>query len=154
MAYDSICEVIHEGATVGKNVRNKRKRGSDHGRNSDQQQNRRIRVVRAHATGQATGKRMLGNYLTATSELIPFNWIRIKEIRDSQLTSPETVNETIKTKKSYAEVRRKPVEFQVGVKGMMKMSPERGDTFWQTGKAKPELYFGPFKNPRQDPEPF
>ncbi|GKE74854.1 reverse transcriptase domain-containing protein [Tanacetum coccineum] len=49
MAHDSMNHVICEEATVGKNVSNKRKWGSDHGRNSDQQQSKRIKVVRAHA---------------------------------------------------------------------------------------------------------
>ncbi|GJS56359.1 hypothetical protein Tco_0629721 [Tanacetum coccineum] len=34
--------------------------------------------------------------------------------------------------KNYVDVRRKPLEFQVGG-----ISVERSDTFWQTGKAKP-----------------
>ncbi|GJX42738.1 reverse transcriptase domain-containing protein [Tanacetum coccineum] len=50
MAHDSMNQVVREEATVGKNVRNKRKWGSDHGRDSDQQQSKRIEVVRAHAT--------------------------------------------------------------------------------------------------------
>ncbi|GKB84134.1 hypothetical protein Tco_0956406 [Tanacetum coccineum] len=51
MAHDSMNQVVREDATVGKNVSNKRKWGSDHGRDSDQQQSKRIEVVRAHATG-------------------------------------------------------------------------------------------------------
>ncbi|GKD44076.1 hypothetical protein Tco_1268721, partial [Tanacetum coccineum] len=54
MAHDSMNQVIREEATVGKNVRNKRKCGSDHGRDSDQQQSKR---------------RMLEICLTATSPL-------------------------------------------------------------------------------------
>ncbi|GJX48202.1 putative reverse transcriptase domain-containing protein [Tanacetum coccineum] len=50
--------------------------------------------------------------------------------------------------KSYADVGHKPIEFQVGDKVMLKVSPwkgvirfnERGETFWQTGKAEPALY--------------
>ncbi|GKD91922.1 putative reverse transcriptase domain-containing protein, partial [Tanacetum coccineum] len=67
------------------------------------------------------------------------------EVRDSQLTSPEIIHETteriiqIKShiqaacdrQKSYADVRRKPLEFQVGDKVMLKVSP------WS--------YIGPFK---------
>ncbi|GKB91528.1 hypothetical protein Tco_0963800 [Tanacetum coccineum] len=37
--------------------------------------------------------------------------------------------------KSYANVRRKPLEFQVG-----DVFVERSDMFWQTGKAEPTLY--------------
>ncbi|GKD87813.1 hypothetical protein Tco_1358967 [Tanacetum coccineum] len=52
MARDLMNQVIREEATVGKNVSNKRKWGSDQGRNFDQQQSRRIEMVRAYATGQ------------------------------------------------------------------------------------------------------
>ncbi|GKB41572.1 hypothetical protein Tco_0886514 [Tanacetum coccineum] len=41
--------------------------------------------------------------------------------------------------KSYADVRRKPLEFQVGDKAMLKVSPwKRRNTFWKTRKAKPK----------------
>ncbi|GJX71024.1 hypothetical protein Tco_0308195 [Tanacetum coccineum] len=61
MAHDSMNQVVCEEATVGKNVRNKRKWGSDYGRNSDQQQSKRIEVVRAHATGAGNKKAYAGN---------------------------------------------------------------------------------------------
>ncbi|GJZ05640.1 reverse transcriptase domain-containing protein [Tanacetum coccineum] len=51
MAHDSMNQVVREEATVGKNVSNKRKWGSDHSRDYDQQQSKRIEMVRAHATG-------------------------------------------------------------------------------------------------------
>nr|GEZ13771.1 reverse transcriptase domain-containing protein [Tanacetum cinerariifolium] len=51
MAHDSINQVVREEATVRKNVSNKRKWGSDHGRDSDQQQSKKIEMVRAYATG-------------------------------------------------------------------------------------------------------
>nr|GEZ26209.1 putative reverse transcriptase domain-containing protein [Tanacetum cinerariifolium] len=64
----------------------------------------------------------------------PVCWI---EVGDSQLTGPETVHETtekiihIKNRiqaaydrqKSYADVRRKPLEFQVGDKIILKVLP-------------------------------
>ncbi|GKF42838.1 hypothetical protein Tco_0126180, partial [Tanacetum coccineum] len=40
---------------------------------------------------------------------------------------------------NYADIRHKPLEFQVGG-----ISMERSDMFWQTGKADP-CYIGPFK---------
>ncbi|GKA83483.1 hypothetical protein Tco_0805078 [Tanacetum coccineum] len=40
---------------------------------------------------------------------------------------------------NYADVRRKPLEFQVG-----SILVERSDMFWQTGKLNPR-YIGPFK---------
>ncbi|GKB61407.1 hypothetical protein Tco_0917593 [Tanacetum coccineum] len=62
------------------------------------------------------------------------------QIGDSQLTGPEIIHETtekivqIKSRiqaardrqKSYADVRRKPLEFQVGDKVMLKVSPWKG----------------------------
>ncbi|GKE65230.1 putative reverse transcriptase domain-containing protein [Tanacetum coccineum] len=62
------------------------------------------------------------------------------EVGDSQLTGPEIIHETterivqIKShiqaardrQKSYADVRRKPLEFQVGDKVMLKVSPWKG----------------------------
>ncbi|GJW55992.1 putative reverse transcriptase domain-containing protein [Tanacetum coccineum] len=83
------------------------------------------------------------------------------EVGDSQLTGPEIIHETterivqIKShiqaardrQKSYADVRRKPLEFQVGDKVMLKVSPwKKGDTFWQTGKLDTLRYiWTPFK---------
>ncbi|GKA66186.1 putative reverse transcriptase domain-containing protein [Tanacetum coccineum] len=80
-------------------------------------------------------------------------------VGDSQLTGPEIVHETtekiiqIKSQiqaardrqKSYAEVRRKPLEFQVGDKVMLKVSPWKGVIrFDKRGKLNPR-YIGPFK---------
>nr|GFA40181.1 putative reverse transcriptase domain-containing protein [Tanacetum cinerariifolium] len=62
------------------------------------------------------------------------------EVRDSQLTGPEIIHETtekiiqIKSRiqaaldrqKSYTDVRRKPLEFKVGNKVMLKVSPWKG----------------------------
>ncbi|GJT71248.1 putative reverse transcriptase domain-containing protein [Tanacetum coccineum] len=77
----------------------------------------------------------------------------------SQLTGPEIIHETtekivqIKSriqaardrKKSYANVRRKPLEFQVGDKVMLKVSPWKGVIrFGKRGKLNPR-YIGPFK---------
>ncbi|GKB25624.1 putative ribonuclease H-like domain-containing protein [Tanacetum coccineum] len=81
------------------------------------------------------------------------------EVGDSQLTSPELVLETtekivqIKNRlliarsrqKSYADVRRKPMEFQVGDMVMLKVSPWKGVIrFGKRGKLSPR-YIGPFK---------
>ncbi|GJT89227.1 putative reverse transcriptase domain-containing protein [Tanacetum coccineum] len=61
------------------------------------------------------------------------------EVRDSQLTGPED------RQKSYADVRRKPLEFQVGDKVMLKVSPWKGVIrFGKRGKLNPR-YIGPFK---------
>nr|GEU66445.1 putative reverse transcriptase domain-containing protein [Tanacetum cinerariifolium] len=81
------------------------------------------------------------------------------EVGDRQLTGPEIIYETtekivqIKSRiqvardrqKSYADVRRKPLEFQVGDKVMMKVPPWKGVIrFGKRGKLNPR-YIGPFK---------
>ncbi|GJT95477.1 putative reverse transcriptase domain-containing protein [Tanacetum coccineum] len=81
------------------------------------------------------------------------------EVRDSQLTGPEIIHETtekivqIKShiqaardrQKSYADVRQKPLEFQVGDKVMLKVSPWKGMIhFGKQGKLNPR-YIRPFK---------
>nr|GEV04987.1 putative reverse transcriptase domain-containing protein [Tanacetum cinerariifolium] len=81
------------------------------------------------------------------------------EVRDAQLTGPELIHETnekiveIKQRiqaardhqKSYADVRRKSLEFQVGDRVMLKVSPWIGVVrFGKRGKLNPR-YIGPFK---------
>ncbi|GKE70528.1 putative reverse transcriptase domain-containing protein, partial [Tanacetum coccineum] len=81
------------------------------------------------------------------------------EVGHSQLTGPEIIYETtekivqIKSciqaardrQKSYDDVRRKPLEFQVGDKVMLKVSPWKGVIrFGKRGKLNPR-YIGPFK---------
>ncbi|GJY68386.1 putative reverse transcriptase domain-containing protein [Tanacetum coccineum] len=81
------------------------------------------------------------------------------EVGDVQLTSPKIVHETtekiiqIKSRiqamhdcqKSYADVRRKPLEFQVADKVMLKFLPWKGVIhFGKRGKLNPR-YIGPFK---------
>ncbi|GJV75762.1 putative reverse transcriptase domain-containing protein [Tanacetum coccineum] len=81
------------------------------------------------------------------------------EVGDNQLTGPELIRETtekiiqIKNRlltarsrqKSYADVRRKPMEFNVGDMVMLKVSPWKGVIrFGKQGKLSPR-YVGPFK---------
>ncbi|GJV59026.1 putative reverse transcriptase domain-containing protein [Tanacetum coccineum] len=81
------------------------------------------------------------------------------EVGDAQLTGPEMIREMteiimqIKNRllaahirqKSYADVRRKPLEFEVGDKVMLKVSPWKGVVrFGKRGKLSPR-YIGPFK---------
>ncbi|GKB81551.1 putative reverse transcriptase domain-containing protein, partial [Tanacetum coccineum] len=81
------------------------------------------------------------------------------EVGDSQLTGPEIIHETTKKivqiksciqaardhQKSYADVRRKPFEFQLGDKVMLKVSPWKGVIhFSKRGKLNPRN-IGPFK---------
>ncbi|GJS17799.1 putative reverse transcriptase domain-containing protein [Tanacetum coccineum] len=86
----------------------------------------------------------------------PICWV---EVGDRQLTGPEIIHETtekivqIKSRiqaardyqKSYADVRRKPLEFQIGDKVMLKVSPWKGVIrFGKRGKLNPR-YIRPFK---------
>ncbi|GKF57403.1 hypothetical protein Tco_0170940 [Tanacetum coccineum] len=86
----------------------------------------------------------------------PICWV---EVGDSQLTGPKIVHETTKkiiqikkriqaardTQKSYADRRRKPLEFEVGDKVMLKVSPWKGVIrFGKRGKLNPR-YIRPFK---------
>ncbi|GKA98989.1 putative reverse transcriptase domain-containing protein [Tanacetum coccineum] len=81
------------------------------------------------------------------------------EVGDAQLTGPAIIHETtekivqIKSRiqaardrqKSYANIRRKPLEFQVGDRVMLKVSPWKGVVrFGKRGKLNPR-YVGPFK---------
>ncbi|KAD7477238.1 hypothetical protein E3N88_00374 [Mikania micrantha] len=81
------------------------------------------------------------------------------EVGDSQQTGPEIVQETtdkvfkIKERlkaardrqKSYADKRRKPLEFEVGDKVLLKVSPWKGMVrFGRRGKLSPR-YVGPFE---------
>nr|GEX37779.1 hypothetical protein [Tanacetum cinerariifolium] len=81
----------------------------------------------------------LGTILTTGQILcrLPVCWA---EVGDAQLTGPEIIQETTEKivqikqrlqaahdhQKSYADVRRKPLEFQVGNKVMLKASPWKG----------------------------
>ncbi|GJZ20515.1 retrovirus-related pol polyprotein from transposon TNT 1-94 [Tanacetum coccineum] len=81
------------------------------------------------------------------------------EVGDVQLTGPEIIHETTEKivqirqrlqatrdrQRSYANIRRKPLEFQVGDRVMLKVSPRKGVIrFGKRGKLNP-WYIGPFK---------
>ncbi|GJX89775.1 putative reverse transcriptase domain-containing protein [Tanacetum coccineum] len=81
------------------------------------------------------------------------------KVREAQLTSPAIIHETtekivqIKSKiqaardrqKSYADIRRKPLKFQVSDRVMLKVSPWKGVVhFGKRGKLNPR-YVGPLK---------
>nr|GFB94770.1 putative reverse transcriptase domain-containing protein [Tanacetum cinerariifolium] len=78
---------------------------------------------------------------------------------EAQLTGPELIQETTEKivlikqriqaghdrKKSYADLKRKPMEFEVRDKVMLKVSPWKGVVrFSKRGKLNPR-YVGPFK---------
>ncbi|GJZ96403.1 putative reverse transcriptase domain-containing protein [Tanacetum coccineum] len=81
------------------------------------------------------------------------------EVGDAQLNGPKIIRETAKKfiqikhrlqasrdrQRSYADKRRKPLEFQVGDKVMLKVSPWKGVIrFGKRGKLNPR-YIGPFE---------
>ncbi|GKC70841.1 putative reverse transcriptase domain-containing protein [Tanacetum coccineum] len=86
----------------------------------------------------------------------PVCWTKVGE---AQILSPELIQETAEKivqikqrmqaardrQKSYADLKRKPMEFQVGDKAMLKVSPWKGVVhFGKRGKLNPR-YAGPFK---------
>nr|GFB83794.1 putative reverse transcriptase domain-containing protein [Tanacetum cinerariifolium] len=86
----------------------------------------------------------------------PVCWAKVG---DAQLTSPKIIQETTEKivqikqrlqaasdrQKNYADVRRKPLEFQVGDKVMLKVSPWKGVVrFGKRGELN-SRYIGPFK---------
>nr|GEW08936.1 putative reverse transcriptase domain-containing protein [Tanacetum cinerariifolium] len=81
------------------------------------------------------------------------------EVGDAQLTGPGIIHETTKKiiqiksriqatrdrQKSYADLKRKPMDFQVGDRVMLKVSPWKGAVrFGKQGELNPR-YIGPFK---------
>jgi hypothetical protein len=81
------------------------------------------------------------------------------ELGESQLTGPELIHETTEKivqvqhrlkaaqdrQKSYADVRRKPLEFQVNDRVVLKVAPWKGVIrFGKRGKLSPR-YIGPFE---------
>ena len=81
------------------------------------------------------------------------------QIGDSQMIGPEIIEETTRKviqikerlrvardrQKSYADVRRKPLEFSVGDRVLLKVSPWKGVVrFVKRGKLGPR-YIGPFE---------
>ncbi|GJR93424.1 putative reverse transcriptase domain-containing protein [Tanacetum coccineum] len=83
---------------------------------------------------------------------LPVCWA---EVGEAQLTGPEIVQETTKKiiqikqrmqaardrQKSYADLKRKPMEFQVGDKVMLKVSPWKGVVrFGKWGKLNPRVH--------------
>ncbi|GJT94960.1 putative reverse transcriptase domain-containing protein [Tanacetum coccineum] len=81
------------------------------------------------------------------------------EVGEAQILGPKLIQETTEKiiqikqrmqaardrQKSYADLKRKPMEFQVGDKVMLKVSPWKGVVrFGKRGKLNPR-YVGPFK---------
>ncbi|GKC14919.1 putative reverse transcriptase domain-containing protein [Tanacetum coccineum] len=85
--------------------------------------------------------------------------IDFKNVGEAQLTGPEIIHETTEKifkirdrmqaardrQKSYADKRRRPLEFEVGDKVMLKVAPWKGVVrFGKRGKLNPR-YVGPFR---------
>ncbi|GJY29935.1 reverse transcriptase domain-containing protein [Tanacetum coccineum] len=83
----------------------------------------------------------------------------LAEVGEAQLTGPEIIHETTEKifkirdrmqaardrQKSYADKRRRPLEFEVGDKVMLKVAPWKGVMrFGKRGKLNPR-YIGPFR---------
>ncbi|GKF01654.1 putative reverse transcriptase domain-containing protein, partial [Tanacetum coccineum] len=81
------------------------------------------------------------------------------KVGEAQILGPELIQKTTEKiiqikqrmqaardrQKSYADLKRKPMEFQVGDKLMLKVSPWKGVVrFGKRGKLNP-IYVGPFK---------
>ncbi|GKF83577.1 hypothetical protein Tco_0245233, partial [Tanacetum coccineum] len=81
------------------------------------------------------------------------------EVGEAQILGPELIQETTEKiiqikqrmqaardwQKSYADLKHKPMEFQIGDKVMLKVSPWKGVMrFGKRGKLNPR-YVGPFK---------
>ncbi|GJX59344.1 putative reverse transcriptase domain-containing protein [Tanacetum coccineum] len=86
----------------------------------------------------------------------PVYWAKVGDV---QLTGPEIIHETIEKivqiqqrlqaardrQRNYTSIRRKPLEFQVGDRVMLKVSPQKSVIrFGKRGKLNPR-YIGPFK---------
>ncbi|GJX07479.1 putative reverse transcriptase domain-containing protein [Tanacetum coccineum] len=81
------------------------------------------------------------------------------EVRDAQLAGPKLIHETTEKifqikqriqaardrQKSYADVRRKSLEFQVGDRVMLNVSPWKGVVCFGKRKKLNLIYIGPFK---------
>ncbi|GJS76325.1 putative reverse transcriptase domain-containing protein [Tanacetum coccineum] len=102
------------------------------------------------------GKGRLSKLLTGRKCRSPVCWT---EVGEAQILGPELIQETTEKiiqikqrmqaardrQKSYADLKRKPMEFQVGDKVMLKVSPWKGVVrFGKRGKLNPR-YVGPFK---------
>ncbi|GJW57995.1 putative reverse transcriptase domain-containing protein [Tanacetum coccineum] len=121
-----------------------------------------------HPETDSQSKRTIQTFYHASIKAAPFEALYKRkcrspvcwsEVRDAQLTRPEMIRKTTKMivqiknrllathsrQKSYADMRRKPLEFKVGDKVMLKISPWKGVIrFGKHGKLSPH-YIRPFK---------
>ncbi|GJR06702.1 putative reverse transcriptase domain-containing protein [Tanacetum coccineum] len=90
---------------------------------------------------------------------IPISLVCLAEVGDVQLTRPEIIHETIEKivqirqrlqaardqQRSYANIRRKPLEFKVGDHVMLKVSPHKGVIHFGKQENLNPWYIRPFK---------
>ncbi|GJR73728.1 putative reverse transcriptase domain-containing protein [Tanacetum coccineum] len=113
-------------------------------------------------SNKAEGLQTLEDMLRAYVIDFGNGWVKhlsLAEVGEVQLTGPEIVQETTEKvirikqrmqaahdqQKSYADLKHKPMEFQVGDKVMLKVSAWKGVVrFGKRGKLNP-IYVGPFK---------
>nr|GEY85969.1 putative reverse transcriptase domain-containing protein [Tanacetum cinerariifolium] len=150
--------------TVAFIIYNKRTRESSSSSLNDDVQQSPEEVILPQTNTQSISINMIPNGDEASTSHNVFNE-RLKdayfdaEVGDTQLTGPEIIQETTEKivqikqrlqaardrQKSDANVRRKPLEFQVGDKVMLKVSPwKRVVRFGEQRKLNPR-YIGPFK---------
>ncbi|GJR01736.1 putative reverse transcriptase domain-containing protein [Tanacetum coccineum] len=127
----------------------------------------RSKPLRVRALVMTIGLNLPKQILEAQTEALkPENLTAedVGEVGDAQLTGPTIIHETTKKivqiksriqaardrQKSYANIRRKPMIFQVGDEVMLKVSPWKGVVrFGKRGKLNPR-YVGPFKKCMSD----
>ncbi|GJU77140.1 putative reverse transcriptase domain-containing protein [Tanacetum coccineum] len=122
-----------------------------------------VRIKFLEVTSEGLGYKLRYEYCAAPFEALygqkcrsPVCWAEVGEV---QLTSPEIVQEMTEKiiqikqriqaardqQKSYIDLKRKPMEFQVRDRVMLKVSPWKGVVrFGKRGKLNPR-YVGPFK---------
>ncbi|GJW14442.1 hypothetical protein Tco_0018575 [Tanacetum coccineum] len=119
----------------------------------------RIRVSAKSFKMASESSKPSGEYMYIDTLMLSVNFRGNAEVGDVQLTGLEIIYETTEKivqiqqrlqavrdqKRSYANMRRKPLEFQVGDRVMLKVSPRKGVIqFGKRGKLNPR-YIGPFK---------
>ncbi|GJV34776.1 hypothetical protein Tco_1395176 [Tanacetum coccineum] len=102
-----------------------------------------------------------GQYHNGFCHIVPMSsqgfglHLRLEKFNSPVRDSTETTRKSFKLakgcktlvigKKSYADLKRKSMEFEVGDKVMLKVSPWKGVVrFWQTGELRSQELLGPF----------
>ncbi|GJU77720.1 putative reverse transcriptase domain-containing protein [Tanacetum coccineum] len=95
---------------------------------------------KGYDTNLVSFTRVLGRGWTSST-----HWSRISARNNGEDHPDQRIQTAHDRQKSYADLKRKPMEFQVGDKVMLKVSPWKGVVhFGKRGKLNPR-YVGPFK---------